>query len=509
METDTNKQLVLNLYYLGTSESSSTTISTRFGSTAGSRFLSSRSNERIPTAINYSATDRLRNANTKSINQKDEEESRLAIMPDKDENHKTYKTSNRMEEDETDNRLSDNEFVTLTMVTRSTSPTPPASSSYVRNRRAEIGIVHQKEVIRSRKLPDTTNEETQCDRMEETSRFSRYGGNNRISGAPWSTYLDKYSSGTTSVGGPSMYSSRGFTNASSSSGRFNSFAYTRTNEPPATTRNESATKESSSSSQETHSSSNKNQNEKVSSGLKGTTSNENSTSSDSNTSSNAQNIHGTNKEINGRIRDSEQCSCGGRKPETSGNSESSRVFNQNVAFHRKDDSMEDSQESNGSREDWSSRQSSVSRCDEYNQRKPSIPRVGPNSTNVVQPKSEIKISKCSSKTEIISPKREAYCERRGSTPKSDASSSSKNSSKEESLRIVEGHCQNQNEEIISQKRDISQRKDSTSRYVNLLSNEIIIYIIYKQLYIRKANYLYYINYAFVKNIIASNLFLLI
>ncbi|XP_050465514.1 uncharacterized protein LOC126858896 isoform X3 [Cataglyphis hispanica] len=445
-----------------TSESSSTTISTRFGSTAGSRFLSSRSNERIPTAINYSATDRLRNASTKSINQKDEEESRLAIMPDKDENHKAYKTSNRMEEDETDSRLSDSEFVTLTMVTRSTSPTPPASSSYVRNRRAEIGIVYQKEVIRSRKLPDTMNEETQCDRMEETSRFSRYG-NNRISGAPWSAYLDKYSSsGTTSVGGPSMYSSRGFTNASSSSGRFNSFGYTRTNESPATTRNESATKESLSSSQETPSSSNKNQNEKVSSGLKDTTSNENSTSSDSNASSNAQNIHGTNKEINGRIRDSEQCSCGGRKPETSGNSESSRVFNQNVAFHRKDDSMEDSQESNGSREDWSSRQSSVSKCDEYNQRKPSIPRVGRSSTNVVQPKSEIKISKCSSKTEIISPKREAYCERRGSTPKSDASSSSKNSSKEESLRIVEGHCQNQNEEIISHKRDISQRKDSTS-----------------------------------------------
>lgn len=395
-------------------------------------------------------------------------------MPDKDENHKAYKTSNRTEEDETDNRLSDSEFVTLTMMTRSTSPTPPASSSYVRNRRAEIGIVHQKEVIRSRKLPDTTDEETQCDRMEETSKFSRYGGNNRISGAPWSTYLDKYSSsGTTSVGGPSMYSSRGFTNASSSSSRFNSFVYTRTNEAPAITRNESATKESSSSSQETHSSSNKNQNEKVSSGLKGTTSNENSTSSDSNASSNAQNIHGTNKEINGsRIREREQCSCGGRKTETSGNSESSRVFNQNVAFHRKDDSMEDSQESNGSREDWSSRQSSVSRYDEYNQRKPSIPRVGRSSS-----KSEIKISNCSSKTEIISPKREAYCERRGSTPKSDASSSSKNSSKEESLRIVEGHCQNQNKEIISQKRDISQRKDSTSRYVNLLSNEVIIYVL--------------------------------
>jgi len=45
---------------------------------------------------------------------------------------------------------------------------------------------------------------------------------------------------------------------------------------------------------------------------------------------------------------------------------------------------------------------------------------------------------------------------------------------EESLRIVEGHCQDQNEEITSQKCDSSQRKDSTSRYVNLFFNKVII-----------------------------------
>jgi len=420
-------------------------------------------------------------------------------MSDKDGNHKAYNTSSRMEEDESNNRLSDSEFVTLTMMTRSTSPTPPACSSYVRNRRAEIDIVHQIEVTRSRKLPDTMDGETQCDRMEETSRFARYGGNNRISGAPWSTYLDKYSSSGTSVGSSSMYSSRGFNNANASSSRFNSFAYTRTNEAPVTTRNESTTKESSSSSQETHNSSNRNQNEKVPSDLKCTTSNENLTSKDSNASSNVQNIHGTNKEMNeSRIRGNEQCSCGGRKIEASGNpsgfADNSRIFNQNVAFHRKDDSMEDSQESNGGREDWSSRQSSVSRCDEYNQRKPSIPRVGRSS-----PKNEVKISKCSSKTEIISSKREAYCERRGSTPKSDTSSSSKT---EESLRIVEGHCQNQNEEIVSPKHNASQRKDSTSRYVNLLSNEIIIYIRFEQLHMREVD-IYFID-IFVKNLYKTN-----
>lgn len=388
-------------------------------------------------------------------------------MSDKNDNHnKTYKTSNRMEDDEINNRLSDSEFVT--MVTRSTSPTPPASSSYVRNRRAEISIVHQKEVARSRKLPDTMDEETQCDRIEETSRFSRYGSGNRISGAPWSAYLDKYSSsGASSVGGSSMYSSRGFTNASSASDRFNSFAYARTNEVQTNTRNESTAKESSNSSQEAHSFNNRNQNEKASSDLKYTNSNENLTSNDSNESSNVQNIHGTNKEIS-ESKIQEQCSCEGRKNETSGNPDSSRIFNQNDTFHRKDNSVEDIQKSNSGHEDWNNRQSSTPRYDECNQRKSSISRVGRSS-----PKSEVKISKCSSKTEIISPKRDAYCERRGSTPKSDASSSSKN---EEPLRIVEGHCQNQNEEIISEKRNTLQKKDSTSRYVSLFCNKINFFI---------------------------------
>lgn len=415
----------------------------------------------MSTSINYPAGGRFRSLNSKSINQKEEEESRLTMKSEKDGHYELPKTTNRIEEDELNNKLPENEFVTLTVVTRGTSPTPPASSSYVRNRRAEINVIHQKEVIRLRKLPDTTDEEIQCDQMEETSRFSRYGSSNRVSGA-WSTYLDKYS-GASSTGSPSMYSSRGYTNANSSSGRFNNFAYTRTNETSATTRNESSAKELSSSNQEIHNSDNRSQNEKLLSGLNCTTINDETllASSNSRISSSGQNIHGTNKED--KIHESERCCCGARKTETNGSN--LKNSNQNLAFYRREDSTtQDSQEIG--REDWN-RQRDASRCDEYNQRRPSIPRLERTS-----PKNEVKISKSNpSKTEITSSKLDAYSERRGSTPKSDASSSSRT---EESLRIVEGHCQDRNEEVISQKRDASQRKDSTSRYVNLFCNELFI-----------------------------------
>jgi len=395
----------------------------------------------MSTTTNYSARGRFRNLNSKSTNQKEEEEeeSRFSMKSDKD-GHELPKITKRIEKND---KFPDNEFVTLTVVTRGTSPTPPASSSYVRNKRAEINVVHQKEVIRLRKLPDTTDEEIQCDQMEETSRFSKYS--NRVSGVPWSTHLDKYS-GASSTGNPSIYSSRGFTNVS---GRLNNFAYTRTNEAPATTRNESSAKESSSFNQEIYNSDNKSQNEKLVGDLKYTTSNDETllASNDLKTSSNEQNIYGINKKD--KIDDSERCRCGARKSETSGSSNNLKSSNHNLAFyHREDSIMQDLQ--------------TASRCDEYNQRRPSISRL-----ERTLPKNEVKISKCSLKTEMTSSKLDTYNEKRGSTPKSDISSSSKT---EESLRIVEGHCQDQNEEITSQKCDSSQRKDSTSRYVNLFSN---------------------------------------
>ncbi|KAL6264497.1 hypothetical protein P5V15_004605 [Pogonomyrmex californicus] len=427
-----------------TSESSSATISTRFSSTAGSRFLSSRSgNERMSTTINYSAGNRFRNLSNKS-NPK-EQESKDTMKSEKDSHHELSKITNRIDEDKTNNKHPDNEFMVLTVATRGTSPTPPASSSYVRNRRAEINVVHQKEITRLRKQPDTMDKEMQCDQVEETSRFSRYGSN-RVSGAPWSSYLDKYST-SNATGNPSTYSSRGFTNVSSSS-RLNNFAYTRTNEIPATTKNESSAQELSSSNQE-RSFSNKNQNEKICDRLNSTTNETLLASNDSKVSSNGQNTHSIYKED--RMHGSEQCCYGARKTEMNENLSNLKNSNQDRVFYRKENStIQDSQEVG--REDRN-KQKDTPKCDECNQKRPSIPRL-----ERISSKSEVKVSKCSPKIETSS-KSEAYRERRGSTPKSDVSSSSK---PEESVRIVEGYCQDQNEEIISQNNNALQRKDSTS-----------------------------------------------
>lgn len=459
----TNEQLILKeLHFSGTSESSSATISTRFGTTAGSRFLPSRGvNERAPVAVSYSGADRFRGSSGKSTNPKDEEESKqLATKSDEDGNHESPKISSRMEDGKSNNRFTDNEFLTLTIVTRGTSPTLPASSSYVRNKRAEIGIVHQKEVTRPREPPDSLDKETQCDRGEETSsRFSRFSGSNRVSGAPsWSTYLDKYSSsGASSTGGSSMYSSRGFNNTSSSSARINSFAY-RTNE---TARHEFAAKESSTSGQEAHSSGNRSQNEKVLGGANCAQwpGNENSSASneDAKTPLCGQDARGSNKEANkDRVRSGEQCFCNSRKIESCRSPGNSRSSSQDLALQRREDSTgHDCRESHENRS--KNRRSPVSRCDECSRRRPSIPRLGRSS-----PKSEMKILKYSSKSDSASPKSEVY-ERRASTPKSDVSSSSKT---EESPRIVEGFCQEQSEEVVSHRHDASQRKDPASRYVN-------------------------------------------
>ncbi|KAL0104354.1 hypothetical protein PUN28_017229 [Cardiocondyla obscurior] len=413
-----------------TSESSSATISTRFSSTASSRYLSSRSgNERVSTAISYpSAGGRFQNLNSKPGNQKETEEESRLVKPDKDCHHELSNIASRLEENQTNDKHPDDESVTLTVVTRGTSPTSPASSSYVRNRRAENNVVCQKEVIRLRKLPDTTDEEVQCDQTEETPRFSRYGSN-RVSGTLWSTYLDKYS-GASSTGNSSVYSSRGYSNTGSSN-RLNSFAYARANEAAA--KSEFSAKESSSFNQEIYSSDDKSQSDK----LLGCATNDEATSKDLKTTPSGQDAHNASKED--RTHGGERCCCGARKIETSGSPGNFKNSNQNLAFYRREDSAQDQQD--------------VPRCDESNQRRPSIPRLESSSKN------EAKVPKCSSKSEIPSSKPNGYSERRGSTPKSDTSSSSR---AEESLRIVEGHSQDQNEEISCQKRDVSQRKDSTS-----------------------------------------------
>lgn len=420
--------------FSGASESSSAPISSRFGSTAGSRFFSSRSNnDRVPAAISYSGSDRFRTSGSKPMpaNLKDEEAAKA-----KETAQEIYAKS---EESKLENRLKDNE--TVTMVTRGTSPTPPASSSFVRSRRADIGIANQKEVSRVRKKMETKDQEVQSERSEDGSRFSRFGGGGRISGAPWSSYLDKFSSNSSGSG---VYA-RGFNGSNATNSRVNSFAFPRSNDASRNDSSSSSSKVSPSSSQEIHG--NRNQNEqKVFGGLS-------FAKTDSKTSNEQQGNSNQRDQMEVKANNGESRACTVGKSERKGLASPSILKRedspqQHGVLAKSSDSRESVSKSD---EQQSSRESSTSKSENNSQKRPSIPRLGR-----IAAKNESKIAKSSSNS---SSKSDGL--RRSSTPKSDASSLSK---LDDSSRIVEGHCQEQSKEASTSKSDsVSPAKDSLQR----------------------------------------------
>lgn len=427
--------------FAGASESSSAPISSRFGSTAGSRFLSSRSsNDRIPAAISYSGSDRFRTSGSKPMPANLKDEDTVKSNVERNATQEKRSTPVKSEELKVDNRLQDNE--TVTMVTRGTSPSLPASSSFVRNRRADIGIANQREVARVRKKTETKNQEVQSERLEDASRFSRFGGGGRISGTPWSTYLDKFSSNSNGSG---VYA-RGF-NGGATNSRVNSFAFSRSNDA---SRNDSTSKLSPSSSQEIHS--NRNQNEQSTKAFGGLGFAVTKTDSKGSTGNDPSNSNQTEvKAHNGEVR---PCSVGKIEVKTSRLTNPSVLKRDNSPHQPGVVKSPDSRENTSkSEEQQSSRESSTSKSEDSSQRRPSIPRLGR-----IAMKNEGKVTKSSSSS---STKSDGLRERRSSTPKSDTSSLSK---LDESSRIVEGHCQGQSKEVSVSKSDsVSSTKDSFQR----------------------------------------------
>lgn len=108
-----------------------------------------------------------------------------------------------------------NSTVQVSVVSRGTSPNPPltsSSSTYVRSRRTEVAKTIEKTVNRSTKKPECVDKEIQSDRMDDSTKYSRFSSS-RVS--PWSTYTEsKYTPSTTT--GYSRY-----TNGSTSS-KYNS-----------------------------------------------------------------------------------------------------------------------------------------------------------------------------------------------------------------------------------------------------------------------------------------------
>lgn len=90
------------------------------------------------------------------------------------------------------------EMETVMVITRGTSPTPVAaqSTSYLRSRRIEIAKLVEKQITRPKVRTHTmVDKEMQSDRLDDTTKTSRFAGASRISTSPWSSILDMKFSG--------------------------------------------------------------------------------------------------------------------------------------------------------------------------------------------------------------------------------------------------------------------------------------------------------------------------
>ncbi|KAL5291757.1 FHOD1 family protein [Megaselia abdita] len=70
-------------------------------------------------------------------------------------------------------------FISVSVVTRGTSPTPPNSTTVVRTRRLELAKTIEKVIQRSTKKVEYEDKEVQSDRMDDSTRYSRFS-NSRI-----------------------------------------------------------------------------------------------------------------------------------------------------------------------------------------------------------------------------------------------------------------------------------------------------------------------------------------
>uniref|UniRef100_A0A182QB79 FHOD1 N-terminal GTPase-binding domain-containing protein n=1 Tax=Anopheles farauti TaxID=69004 RepID=A0A182QB79_9DIPT len=89
-------------------------------------------------------------------------------------------------------------FIEVTLVTRGTSPTPPGATPLIRARRAEMCKTIEK-TIQKQLLPvETADKQIQSDRMDDSTKYLRYG---QPSTRSWSPFIDqRYGSSSPTVG---------------------------------------------------------------------------------------------------------------------------------------------------------------------------------------------------------------------------------------------------------------------------------------------------------------------
>lgn len=102
-------------------------------------------------------------------------------------------------------------MIEISVITRSTSPNPPISSTYLRSRRSDNAKTIEKTIKRPINKPVCEDKEIQSDRMDDPTKYSRFT-TSRIT--PWSYVDNKFNS--------SGYSRFGNTSTNGSSSKINS-----------------------------------------------------------------------------------------------------------------------------------------------------------------------------------------------------------------------------------------------------------------------------------------------
>ncbi|XP_044734210.1 FH1/FH2 domain-containing protein 3 isoform X2 [Chrysoperla carnea] len=119
--------------------------------------------------------------------------------PKQNDSQKISTTKHEQVNDDTEN-----DTITVTVMTRGTSPTPPTQSTITRTttKRSDIARQIQRDIQRPKIRPEMHDKEVQSDRTDDTARYSRYGGSTRSSSSTtssWNSFLDiKYTSPTNS-----------------------------------------------------------------------------------------------------------------------------------------------------------------------------------------------------------------------------------------------------------------------------------------------------------------------
>ncbi|KAI8126453.1 FH1/FH2 domain-containing protein 3 [Lucilia cuprina] len=182
------------------------------GNTYGTRYGSSSTAGRTPaannssTSISYlSASDfkarsisKAREAATRKSNEKELEaqktEEKEENKPEATSNEESTGSSETDEEDDEEEEDNEEKFVSVAVCTRATSPTPPGTAPIVhRTRRIEIAKTIEKTIQRSTRKKKMLEKEIQSDRLDDSTRYSRFGLSSRVS-SPYSPHTERYTS---------------------------------------------------------------------------------------------------------------------------------------------------------------------------------------------------------------------------------------------------------------------------------------------------------------------------